>query len=94
MNKAELVEAMVKETGLSKKDTELALNAFMNNVKKSVKKGDSVQLVGFGTFSLAKRSARTGHNPQTGESIKIKAAKAPKFKAGKGFKDFVNGVKK
>ena len=94
MNKAQLVEAMSKKADLSKADAEKALNAFTDTVKTTVKKGDKVQLVGFGTFELSKRSARSGRNPQTGEAIKIKAAKAPKFKAGKAFKDLVNGVKK
>ena len=97
MNKAELVEAMVKKTGLSKKDAEAGLNAFVDVVKKELanKKGDrKVQLVGFGTFEVAERKARTGRNPSTGETIKIKASKAPRFKAGKAFKDAVNGAKK
>ncbi len=96
MNKAELVEAIVKETKLSKKDAENGLNAFIDVVKKELanKKGDrKVQLVGFGTFEVAERKARTGRNPSTGESIKIKASKAPRFKAGKAFKDAVNGAK-
>ncbi|WP_026658633.1 HU family DNA-binding protein [Butyrivibrio sp. AC2005] len=90
MNKTELIEAMAKETGLSKKDTEKALNAFTATVSKALKKKDKVQLVGFGTFETAKRAARTGKNPQTGESIKIPASIAPKFKAGKALKDLVN----
>ena len=97
MNKAELVEAIAKQTKLSKKQSEDGLNAFMDVVKKELanKKGDrKVQLVGFGTFEVAERKARTGRNPSTGESIKIKASKAPKFKAGKAFKDAVNGAKK
>ncbi len=97
MNKAELVEAIVKQTKLSKKDAEGALNAFTDIVKKELanKKGDrKVQLVGFGTFEVAERKARTGRNPSTGETIKIKASKAPRFKAGKAFKDAVNGAKK
>ncbi|MCR5250830.1 MAG: HU family DNA-binding protein [Lachnospiraceae bacterium] len=97
MNKAELVEAIAKQTKLSKKQSEDGLNAFMDVVKKELanKKGDrKVQLVGFGTFEVAERKARTGRNPATGASIKIKASKAPKFKAGKAFKDAVNGTKK
>ena len=90
MNKTELVEAMAKQTGLSKKDSEAALKAFTETVAKALKKGDKVQLVGFGTFEVAKRSARTGRNPQTGAEMKIKASKAPKFKAGKALKDMVN----
>ena len=94
MNKTELVDAIAKETGLSKKDSEKAVKAFTDAVSKELKKKGKVQLVGFGTFEVGKRSARTGRNPQTGETIKIKAAKTPKFKAGKALKDAVNGKKK
>ena len=94
MNKSELVEAIVKETKLTKKDAEAAVNAFTATVTKSLSKGNPVTLIGFGTFDVGKRSARTGRNPQTGETIKIKAAKTPKFKAGKALKDAVNGAKK
>lgn len=97
MNKAELVEAMAKSAKLDKKAAEAGLNAFIEVVKKELanKKGDrKVQLVGFGTFEVSERKARTGRNPSTGETIKIKATKAPKFKAGKAFKDAVNGAKK
>ena len=94
MNKAELVAALAKETGFTKKDAEKALKAFTDVVAKELKKGEKVTLIGFGTFEVSKRSARTGRNPQTGETIKIKAAKTPKFKAGKALKDTVNGVKK
>ncbi len=90
MNKTELVEAMAKQAGLSKKDTEKALKAFTDTVAKTLKKGDKVQLVGFGTFEVSKRAARTGRNPQTGAEMKIKASKAPKFKAGKALKDILN----
>jgi DNA-binding protein HU-beta len=90
MNKVELVEAMAKKTGLSKKDAEGALKAFIETVEFEVKKGRKVQLVGFGTFELSKRAARKGRNPQTGEAMKIKASKTPKFKPGKAFKDAVN----
>lgn len=90
MNKVELVEAMAKKTGLSKKDAEAALKAFIDTVVFEVKKGRKVQLVGFGTFELSKRAARKGRNPQTGEAMKIKASKTPKFKPGKAFKDAVN----
>lgn len=90
MNKTELVSAIATETGLTKKDSEAALKAFINTVSKELKKGGSVQLIGFGTFDVGKRAARTGRNPQTGEAIKIKAAKTPKFKAGKALKDLVN----
>ena len=97
MNKAELVEAMAKKASLSKKDAEAGLNAVIDVVKKELsnKKGDKkVSLVGFGTFEVSERKARTGRNPQTGATIKIKASKSPKFKAGKALKDAVNGAKK
>lgn len=94
MNKTELIEAMAKNAGLTKKDTESALNAFIDTVETALVKGDKIQLVGFGTFEVGKRAARTGKNPATGETIKIKASKAPKFKAGKALKDKVNKVKK
>ena len=90
MNKTELVEAIAKKTGLSKKDTESTLNAFVDTVIKTTKKGDKIQLIGFGTFEVTKRGARKGRNPQTGEEIKIKASKLPKFKPGKAYKDAVN----
>ncbi len=90
MNKSELVDAMAKKAGISKKDAEAALGAFTDTVAAALKKGDKVQLVGFGTFEVAKRAAREGKNPQTGEKIKIAACKAPKFKAGKALKDTVN----
>ncbi len=93
MNKTELVAAISKETGLSKKDAEAAVKAFVDVVSKELKKGGKVQLVGFGTFEVSKRAAREGRNPQTGDSMKIKASKAPKFKAGKALKDLVNGKK-
>lgn len=90
MNKSELIEAMVKSNKLSKRENEEVLNSFIETVGKELKKGGKVQLVGFGTFEVGKRAARTGRNPQTGAEIKIKAAKAPKFKAGKALKDLVN----
>jgi DNA-binding protein HU-beta len=90
MNKTELVEAMAKKAGLTKKDAEAALKAFTETVTGALKKGDKVQLVGFGTFEVSKRAAREGRNPQTGAVMKIKASKAPKFKAGKALKDAVN----
>ena len=90
MNKTELIDAIAKKSGLSKKDSEKALVAFTEEVGKALKKGDKVQLVGFGTFEVSKRAARKGKNPQTGEEIKIPASKAPKFKAGKALKDIVN----
>ncbi len=90
MNKAELIDAIADDAGLSKKDAGNALKALIDTVSKELKKGGSVQLVGFGTFEVGKRAARTGRNPKTGEAIKIKAAKTPKFKAGKALKDLVN----
>lgn len=90
MNKSELVDAMAKKAGLSKKDTEAVLNAFTEIVTDALKKDDKISLIGFGTFEVSKRAAREGKNPQTGEKIKIKASKAPKFKAGKALKDAVN----
>ena len=90
MNKTELVDAIAKESGLSKKDSEAAVKAFVDVVTKTLQKEDKVQLVGFGTFEVKKTAARTGHNPRTGEKLKIKASKTPKFKAGKAFKDALN----
>ena len=90
MNKAELVAAIAAKTELSKKDSEKALKAFIDVVAEELKKGEKVQLVGFGTFEVAKRAARESRNPQTGKSMKIAASKAPKFKAGKALKDVVN----
>jgi DNA-binding protein HU-beta len=89
MTKVELVEKMAKEAGISKADAGKVLSAFINEVTKTVKKGNKVTLVGFGTFSLAKRKARTGRNPRTGETIKIPASKIPKFSAGAGLKKAV-----
>ena len=94
MNKTELVAAIAKETGHSKKDTEATLKAFVDVTGRELKKGGKVQLIGFGTFDVAKRAARTGRNPQTGKEIKIAASKAPKFKAGAALKDLVNRKKK
>jgi DNA-binding protein HU-beta len=90
MNKAELVAAIAAKTELSKKDSEKALKAFIDVVSEELKKGEKVQLVGFGTFEVAKRAAREGRNPQTGKAMKIAASKAPKFKAGKALKDEIN----
>ena len=90
MNKVEMVDAIAKDTGLTKKDAENALKSFIENVSKELKKGGSVQLIGFGTFDVGKRAAREGRNPKTGETIKIAACKSPKFKAGKALKDLVN----
>jgi DNA-binding protein HU-beta len=82
MNKAELVDAMASEAKITKADASRALEAFMNVTSKSLKKGERVALIGFGTFSVAKRAARNGRNPQTGKPIKIAAKKVAKFKAG------------
>ena len=90
MNKTELVAAMAEKTELSKKDAEKALKAFTDVVAEELAKGEKIQLVGFGTFEVAERPAREGRNPKTGESMKIAASKATKFKAGKALKDVVN----
>jgi len=90
MNKTELVAAMAEQAGISKKDAEKALKAFTDVVAEELKNGGKVQLVGFGTFEVAARSAREGRNPQTGAVMKIAASKAPKFKAGKALKDMLN----
>ena len=90
MNKAELVAAIAEKTELSKKDTEKALKAFVDVVAEELKKGEKIQLVGFGTFEVSERAARTGRNPQTGAEMTIAASKAPKFKAGKALKDALN----
>ena len=90
MNKGELINK-IAEAGLSKKDAGIALDAAINAVSDALTAGDSVQLIGFGTFSVKERAAREGRNPRTGEVVKIKAAKAPVFKAGKALKDKVNG---
>lgn len=89
MHKTDLVKAIAKDTGLSQKDAAASLDAFLNASKKALKKGDSVTLIGFGTFSVKKTAAREGRNPQTGETIKIKAGKRVKFTAGKALKDSV-----
>jgi DNA-binding protein HU-beta len=94
MTKAELVETVRAEAGIGKGQAEDAVAAFLGAVTKSLKKGDKLTLTGFGTFSVSNRKARTGRNPQTGETIKIKAAKVPKFTAGKGLKEAVGGKKK
>ena len=90
MNKAELVAAIAEKTELSKKDSEKALKAFIDVVTDELKKGEKIQLVGFGTFEVSERAAREGRNPQTGETMTIAASKAPKFKAGKALKDLIN----
>ena len=90
MNKTELVAAIAEEAEISKKYSEKALKSFIDVVSDQLKKGDKVQLVGFGTFEVSERAAREGRNPQTGKTMKIAACKAPKFKAGKALKDEVN----
>ena len=89
MNKTELIAAMAETSGLSKKDCETALNAFAAEVEKALKAGDKVQLVGFGSYEVKERAARTGRNPKTKEPIEIPASKAPVFKAGKALKDAI-----
>ena len=90
MNKSELINA-IAAAGLSKKDAGIALDAAVTAVSEALAKGESVQLVGFGTFSVKERTAREGRNPRTGEIVRIAAAKSPAFKAGKALKDKVNG---
>ena len=90
MNKTELVASMADKAGISKKDAEKALVAFLDTVTDELKKGEKVQLVGFGTFEVRERAARTGINPQTKQTIKIAASNTPAFKAGKRLKDLVN----
>ena len=90
MNKTELVAAMAEQAQISKKDAEAALKAFTDVVANELKANGKVQLVGFGTFEVSERAAREGRNPQTGETMEIKASKAPKFKAGKALKDMIN----
>ncbi|MCR5388475.1 MAG: HU family DNA-binding protein [Lachnospiraceae bacterium] len=89
MNKTELVAAVAAKAGLSKKDADSAVKAFTEVVAEELKKGEKIQMVGFGTFEVAQRAARTGLNPQTKKPIQIKASKAPKFKAGKALKDMI-----
>jgi DNA-binding protein HU-beta len=90
MNKSELIDAIAATSGLTKSDSNKALDAFLEAVTVALGKGESVALVGFGTFSVKERSPRKGRNPQTGEEIMIEAAKIPAFKAGKTLKDAVN----
>ena len=90
MNKTELIAAIAEKSHLTKKDAESALKAFTEVVADELKKGEKVQLVGFGTFEVSERAAREGRNPQTGETMKIEASKTPKFKAGKALKDSLN----
>ena len=90
MNKSDLVDAIAKSADISKAAAARALDSTVDSITKALKKGDTVSLVGFGTFKVGKRAARNGRNPRTGETIKIKAAKVPKFSAGKGLKEAVN----
>ena len=90
MNRVDLVNAMAEQTGLTKKDCDAALKSFIDTVSKELENNGTVQLVGFGTFEVRERAARTGRNPQTKEEIQIPASKAPVFKAGKALKDRVN----
>ena len=90
MNKTELVAAIAEKAELSKKDAEKALKAFTEVVGEELKKGEKIQVVGCGTFEVSERAAREGRNPQTGETMTIKASKSPKFKAGKALKDSLN----
>ena len=90
MNKTEFIAAVAEKAEISKKDSEKALKAFVDVVTEELKKGEKIQLVGFGTFEVSKRAAREGRNPQSGAVMKIPASKAPKFKAGKALKDLVN----
>ncbi len=90
MNKQELISAIAENANLTKKDAEAALAAFVGAVEGALKKGDKVQLVGFGSFEVRGRAARVGRNPQTGAEMKIAAAKVPTFKAGKALKDLIN----
>jgi len=94
MTKADLVEAVREGAGIGKGQAEEAVQAFLGAITKSLKKGEKLTLTGFGTFSVSNRKARMGRNPQTGEAIKIKAAKVPKFTAGKSLKEAVGGKKK
>ena len=89
MNKTELIAAAAEQAGVSKKDTEAVVNAALDAVTAALKKGEKVQVVGFGSFEVKSRPARTGHNPRTKEAIKIPASKVPAFKAGKALKDAV-----
>ena len=90
MNKAEFTSAVADDAEMSKADAGRAVDAMIEVIKKALKKGETITLVGFGTFSVRKRAARQGRNPQTGDTIKIKASKNPAFKAGKALKDAVN----
>ncbi|MCE7797486.1 HU family DNA-binding protein [Sphingobium sufflavum] len=90
MNKQDLIGSVAEASGLSKADAGKAVESVFDSISATLKKGDEVRLVGFGTFSVSKRKASTGRNPRTGEAMTIKASNQPKFKAGKGLKDSVN----
>lgn len=90
MSKTELVAAIAEKTGLTKKDSEAAVNAFVETVTEQLKNGEKVQLIGFGTFEVSERAERVGRNPQTGTEMTIAASKVPKFKAGKVLKELLN----
>jgi DNA-binding protein HU-beta len=94
MNKQELIAQIAKQADVSKQKAGVALDATLEAIRNSLKKGDDVRLIGFGTFSVAQRAATEGRNPRTGEKIKIAASKQPKFKPGKELKEAVNGKKK
>jgi len=94
MNKTDLIDAIAAKAEISKKDAEVALKATIESIEEALKNNEKVVLVGFGTFSVKERAARTGRNPSTGKTIKIAASKAPAFKAGKELKDIVNSKKK
>lgn len=94
MNKTELIAAVAEKTGLKKTESGKAVDAVVAAITEELKKGDKVTLIGFGTFETRSRAARTGRNPQTGKEIRIKASKAPAFKAGKALKEAVNAPKK
>jgi DNA-binding protein HU-beta len=90
MNKTELVASVAEKAGITKKDAEKAVSAFLDSVQEALTQNDKVQLIGFGTFETRERAARTGRNPQTGKEISIEASKSPVFKAGKALKDAIN----
>ncbi len=94
MSKGDLIENVAKSASLTKAKAAIAVNAVLDSISASLKKGKNVSLIGFGTFSVAKRKARNARNPRTGETIKIKATKAPRFKAGKNLKEAIAGKKK
>lgn len=90
MNKPELISAIAEKSGFTKKDVTTCVDAILSTITNALAKGEEVSITGFGKFSVAERAAREGRNPQTGETLKIAACKAPKFKAGKALKDAVN----